>query len=278
MHTAKFRAQSDKKILNDIQKQWGLFPGLGYKKLADYISHSKHTIQRVLQEWRGKKQVPRHKKKTKRRNIIKLITAALVIYPEKQTRENWVLRDGKNKYQKIIEPTRPYQLWVRDWKELRIPVIRITVYIFIILDVYTRKIYAGQVTLSKTTKASLTASKQALKQAQKDTLFNPRKMIIHQDNGSAYTAEEEEQLWRSYGVTISYSDPGKPTQNGYAEGFMSILSRFWLKWIEYETIEEARISIQEFITRYNEHWVHTKLEKLSPNERLESYRKSYLNI
>jgi len=264
--------------MEEICQTWDMFPGLGYKKLAKHASSGKHRIQQVLQRWRGKQEQGTTQVQPTRLNVIKLITESLINNSTVRERNNWILRDGKNKYRKVIEQTRPYQLWVRDWKELRIPALNITVYIFIILDVYTRKIYGSEVSLYKNTETSIAVSKQALSTAARDELFRPRELIIHQDNGSTYTAEEEQQIWRTYGVKLSYADPGKPTQNGYAEGFMSILSRFWLQWVEYETVEQSRSSILKFIKQYNEHWIHERLDNSSPNMRLENYRKVYLNI
>lgn len=254
-------------------KAWKTFPGLGYRKLADYLKVNRKRAQRILRKYRGPRAIkPRVKRERQFPNLVTHITRQLIQYPGKLARGNWILKSGKNGYRKLIEPTRPYQLWVADWKEFQISFLGITVYIFIILDVYTRQLKGFSFSLIKDTPAALQAARMAVANASTDLLFNPRELIIHSDQGGAYQAGEYTTFWKRLGVSISMTDPGKPTQNPYAEAFFSILSRFWLSQREYLSAVELEKSLRRFFDLYNRKWKHGSIGNQTPNERLVSYR------
>ncbi|MBU1884972.1 hypothetical protein KKB80_12020 [bacterium] len=141
----------DKIVWRRILKVWDKFPGWGYRKLAPKLKQSGKRIRRILKKYRelsgGKSQtVGKATEKTRKYpNLIKKITKDLITSSIKLKRKNWILRDGKNKYRKVIDPTRPYQLWAGDWKELKLPLLGATLYIFIIIDCYTRQIGLGAI-------------------------------------------------------------------------------------------------------------------------------------
>ena len=210
-------------------------------------------------------------------NLIKKITRDLLVNPILQKRANWILKDGKNKYRKIIEPTRPYQLWAGDWKELKVPLLGATIYIFVVIDCYTRQLKGWNISLIKDGKSAVRASMMAVKRSIKDPLFNPRNLIMHSDQGIAYLSYEYEIYWKKLGASISMADKGKPTQNPYIEGFFSILKRFWLNHYELLTIIEVRESVTKFFNLYNSKWLHGEIGFITPNQRLEKYHRT-LNI
>lgn len=270
----------DKNIFCQIEKIWKIFPGWGYRKLAAGLKRNGILVNgkkvlRILAEYRGIKTVKQTKKVNKERkypNLIKKITKDLLEFPVKQKRGSWTLRDGKNKYRKIIEPTRPYQLWAGDWKELKVPLLGITIYIFLIIDCYSRQLKGWNISLIKDGRAAVEASKMAVGRSIKDPLFNPRNLIMHSDQGSAYLSEEYELYWKTLGVSLSTADRGKPTQNPYIEAFISILKRFWLDRHELITIVEIKKSLNKFFNLYNRSWLHGEIGFITPNQRLEQYR------
>tara|TARA_B100001123_G_C15198967_1_gene982526 strand:+ start:704 stop:1402 length:699 start_codon:yes stop_codon:yes gene_type:complete len=213
------------------------------------------------------------KKTSKRRlpNVIKLITHDLKQNADKCKRGNWVLREGKNKYRFIIDPTRPYQLWAGDWKELKIPLLGVTLYIFTIIDCYTRQLMGWELSLIKDPASAIKAADMAITKAKKDPFFVFRKLIMHTDQGGAYISDQYIQYWRQLGVILSTADKGKPTQNPYAEAFFSILSRFCLKYKEILTVTDAKTAISEFFSIYNSDWAHGAINNLTPDQKLEAF-------
>lgn len=275
----------DKQVWQRILNVWDKFPGWGYRKIAPKLKQNCKRIRRILKKYRelskGKKEKDSLNGKGKAQpirkypNLIKKITKDLIASPIKLKRRNWVLRDGKNKYRKVIDPTRPYQLWAGDWKELKQPLLGVTLYIFIIIDCYTRQIMGYSISLIKDGKTALKASRMAIGKAQKDPLFKPRNLIMHTDQGSAYISAIYEAYWRRPGIKLSSADKGKPTQNPYAEAFISLLSRFCLKQYELLTISDVKQAVKRFIRLYNSEWIHGEIGKISPDQKLKEYR-SYL--
>lgn len=233
-------------------------------------------ILRILKKYRGTREGAsraKDKVRVKYPNLIKRITQALVEDPWKQKRGNWILRDGKNKYRKVIEPTRPYQLWAGDWQEIRIPLFGVTFYIFAIIDCYSRQLMGWSLSLVKDGRAAVRASQMAISKVEKDPLFNPKRLIMHTDQGGAYLSAEYETYWKSLGAHLSMADRGKPTQNPYIEAFFSILKRFHFNRRELLTIAEIKKSLVRFFNLYNCRWLHGEIGFITPNQRLEEYRK-----
>lgn len=277
MRSISIRDEQDRDVWKKILTVWDKFGAMGYRALAAKLQIGKSKIERILKKFRGPK-VPVFRRPSPPRrvpNVIRFITESLASSPEKQARNNWVFRNGKNEYRKVIEPTRPYQLWSGDWKELKIPLMKVTLYIFVIIDCYTRQVMGWEFSIIKDSKSAIRASEMALNIAKSDTLFNPRRLIMHTDQGSAYMASDTIQFWRSYGVIVSSADKGKPTQNPYIESFFSILSRCWLRFHEFNTIYDAHQSLEYFFGLYNSERPHSALNFKSPEQALSDY-KSYL--
>jgi transposase-like protein len=213
---------SDQAMWDKIVKIWETFPGIGYRKLCPILGYGSGKVLRILRKFRqGKASVLRTKNTVTRRipNIIKKITQDLLTHPEKQMRQNWVLREGKHPYRHIIDPTHPYQRWSGDWKALKITLLGVTLYIFVVIDCYTRQLMGWELSIIKDTQSALNVAQQAIQLAQQHPLFQPRKLIMHTDQGSAYVSDDYIDYWRQSGVILSTADRGKPTQNPYIEAF-----------------------------------------------------------
>lgn len=265
--------QRDWEVWQSICRFWEQFPGVGYRKLASALSYGEYRIRRILKKYRAdqpvtKKRVELHRKIP---NVIKKITHSIQNNPEKQQRGNWVLRDGKNQYRKVIEPTRPYQLWAGDWKEVRISLLGVTVYAFVIIDCFTRQLMGWELSIIKDKQAAIAASQSAIHRANAYSCFNPRSLIMHTDQGSAYIADDYIRYWRNLGVILSTADKGKPTQNPYIEAFFSLLSRFWLHYHDLLTVYQAKQSLNHFFNLYNSRWPHGSIGNRSPNQKLQEF-------
>ena len=263
----------DTEVWDRIVKQWKKLPGIGYRKLSRYVHINGKRILRVLQKYRGRKTAKAKAVSLCRfPNVMKLITHALITYPQKAKRGNWILRDGKNKYRKVIEPTRPYQLWATDWKEFRITFLGITIYIFVIIDCYTRQLKGYRFSLIKDGAAAVYALRMAVTNCLSDSLFHPEALILHSDQGKAYFTNDYIAYAKQHRIKLSMADRGKPTQNPYIEAFFSILSRFWLTQREFLTAIEVEESLRRFFNLYNREWKHSKIHYQTPDERLEHYK------
>jgi len=270
-------------IWKRIQKLWCLFPGIGHKKLCLYLKIGKNKTLKVLQLKRGR--LPKKAKDQIQRRFPNLLKEILKDVKEKrgnykEYKKEYQIKDGKNGYRKLLLATRPFQIWQCDWKEIIVPLLGFKIYLFLVIDTYTRHVMGFSVTLVKDPRSALRAVVMAIENA-KDMArkigieFNPEKLIVHSDQGSTYISNEYIYYLEHTKVMISMADRGKPTQNPYAESFISLLSRFWLKHFDYLSFTEVDRSVRLFVRRYNNYWKHGGIGNLSPNEFLKRYKASH---
>ena len=92
-------------------------------------------------------------------------------------------------------------------------------------------------------------------------------MIFHSDLGSQYTSKEYEKILIENEVIHSYSKKGYPYDNASMESFNAILKKEEVNLHEYETFEEARLAIFEFIEGwYNRKRIQSSIDYRVPNE------------
>lgn len=96
--------------------------------------------------------------------------------------------------------------------------------------------------------------------------------VFHSDRGSQYTSNNFEKLLEKSGVKHSYSKKGYPYDNASMESFNAILKKEEVNVNNYETFEEAKLAIFEFIEGwYNNQRIHSTLGYITPNQKYNIY-------
>ena len=96
--------------------------------------------------------------------------------------------------------------------------------------------------------------------------------ILHSDRGSQYTSNDFEQLLDDLKFKHSYSKKGYPYDNASMESFNAILKKEEVNVNNYETFEEAKLAIFEFIESwYNNKRIHSTIGYVTPNEKYNNY-------
>ncbi len=96
--------------------------------------------------------------------------------------------------------------------------------------------------------------------------------LFHSDRGSQYTSNDFEQLLTDLNIKHSYSKKGYPYDNASMESFNAILKKEEVNVNNYETFNEAKLAIFEFIEGwYNNQRIHSKLGYITPNKKYENY-------
>lgn len=92
-------------------------------------------------------------------------------------------------------------------------------------------------------------------------------LIHHTDRGSQYACHAYREMLSQHGMVCSMSAKGECLDNAVAERFFGSLKREWTSHRFYETRQEARDDIIEYIEMfYNSNRKHSYLGYLSPNE------------
>jgi len=135
-------------------------------------------------------------------------------------------------------------------------------YLAVVMDVYSRKIVGWSLSSSLSKELVLKALLMAILHR------NPGQGIIfHSDRGSQYTSRLVRELLKSYKITQSMSGAGNCYDNAITESFFHTLKTELIYWNVYQTREEAKRSIFEYIEIfYNRQRLHSALNYLSPVE------------
>ena len=215
-------------------------PAAGSRRLSRYLT----------------RQIGREVSRKRVRRLMRLMGIE-AIYPRKRTTipggpsgiHPYLLRD--------LDICRPNQVWAADITY--IPMQKGFMYLFAIIDWYSRKIIAWE--LSNTLDAAF--CRRCLKRA---ILLNGSPEIMNTDQGCHFTASKWQEQLVEAGVKISMDGRGRWIDN-------VMIERFW-RTIKYEDIylqsycspNELEKGITRFILRYNSVRPHDSLNGQTPDE------------
>lgn len=145
-------------------------------------------------------------------------------------------------------------------------------YLAVLMDIYSRKIVGWSIDSSLSAELVIRALMMALVHR------NPeRGIIFHSDRGSQYTSSSFRSILKNYGIVQSMSSTGNCYDNAITESFFHTLKTELTYWEKYQTRDEAKGSIFEYIEiNYNRRRLHSSLGYLSPVEFEEKNRKQLI--
>lgn len=133
-------------------------------------------------------------------------------------------------------------------------------YLAVVIDVFSRAVIGWSMQATMTQQLVIDAFLMAVKRRN-----YPRKMIFHSDRGSQYCARDFQQMLRLYDCIISMSRTGNCWDNSVAESFFHTLKVELVHHERYETLEEAKSSIFNYIeTYYNQVRRHSSIGYVAP--------------
>ena len=153
--------------------------------------------------------------------------------------------------------TRPNQVWALD--TTYIPMARGFVYLTAVVDVATRRVLAHRVAITLEAIHAKEVIEQALAR-----WGTPE--IVNTDQGSQFTAEEFTAVVLAAGCKLSMDGRGAWRDNVFVERLWRSVKyeRVYLK--AYDSVSAARADIADYLTWYNTHRPHSKLERATPDE------------
>ena len=144
--------------------------------------------------------------------------------------------------------------------DIRLP--REFVYLAVLLDAFSRRVIGWALRRQLTTELSLSALQMAL-------ATRPVRpgLMHHSDQGTQYAAADYIALLVKHQIRISMSRTGNPYDNAKAERFMRTVKYEEVYLADYQTLTEARASINHFIEEvYNRKRLHSALGYRPPVE------------
>ena len=180
------------------------------------------------------------------------------IYPRKRTT---LPGNAKHIYPYLLRKLaidRPNQVWAADITY--IPMRKGFVYLFAIIDWYSRKILDWELSTTLDTEFCLRCLKRAVIKHGPPEIFNT-------DQGCQFTSEKWILQLKEYGIAVSIDGKGRWIGN-------VVIERFW-RTIKYEDIylksyDNPRMltkGVTEYISRYNSRRPHESLSDATPDEK-----------
>jgi transposase InsO family protein len=167
----------------------------------------------------------------------------------------------------------PNQVWTWDITYLRGPVAGTFFYLYLIVDIFSRKIVGRSVREEESSEyAALLVDEACQREGiRKDTL------VLHQDNGSPMKGAMLKATLEKLGVMSSYSRPHVCDDNPYSESlFRTLKYRPEYPTKPFESIEAARNWVEGFVQWYNTEHRHSAIRFVTPEQRHNGEEKEIL--
>lgn len=159
-------------------------------------------------------------------------------------------------------PKRPGEVWVGDITYIPLSGGR-WAYLATWMDRYSRKIVGWQ--LEAHMREELVIG--ALNKALNSHSLNRQGLIVHSDRGGQYAGKEFRRLLQKKSILQSMSRADDPYDNAFAESYFSRLKAELLQDGAFDSLEDARTEIFEYIEMYyNTRRKHSSLNYQSPME------------
>ena len=158
----------------------------------------------------------------------------------------------------------PNQVWCWDITWLPGPVRGLFYYLYLVLDLYSRKIVAWEVHESEASELAA----QLIHKACLTEAIVAQPLVLHSDNGSPMKGTSMLETLRWLGVTPSFSRPRVSNDNAYAESvFRTCKYRPDYPVNGFASIDEARAWVLSFSRWYNTEHKHSGLKFTTPEQR-----------
>ncbi|MEK5393416.1 IS3 family transposase [Margalitia sp. FSL K6-0131] len=157
--------------------------------------------------------------------------------------------------------TSPNQVWTWDITWLGGPVKGLYYRLYLILDLFSRKVVGWEVWETEEAKHAETLVKKAVINEK----IQGTPLVLHSDNGSPMKAETFLSLLEKLGIQSSFSRPRVSNDNPYSEAmFRTLKYRPDFPHKGFASLEEARKWAQQFVYWYNEIHLHSGLNFVTP--------------
>ena len=160
--------------------------------------------------------------------------------------------------------TGPCQVWSWDITYLQTSVKGLFFYLYMVVDVWSRKIIAAQVFAEE----SMDHSSMLLAHACMVHGVQPEQLVLHSDNGAPMKGATMLATLHKLGVVPSFSRPSVSNDNPYSESlFRTMKYRPEYPSKSFENIEQAQSWVDGFVFWYNTLHLHSSIRYVTPDDR-----------
>jgi len=160
--------------------------------------------------------------------------------------------------------TGPCQVWSWDITYLQTCVKGLFFYLYMVVDVWSRKIIAAQVFAEE----SMENSSMLLAHTCMIHGVQPEELVLHSDNGGPMKGATMLATLHKLGVVPSFSRPSVSNDNPYSESlFRTMKYRPEYPSKPFEKIEQAQSWVDGFVFWYNTQHLHSSIRYVTPDDR-----------
>jgi len=158
----------------------------------------------------------------------------------------------------------PNQVWSWDITWLASPVRGMYFYLYLIMDIYSRKIVAWQVHERECAAYAAALAREGCYVEGVDA----QAVVLHADNGSPMKGATMLATLERLGVIPSFSRPAVSDDNPFSESlFRTLKYRPEYPGQAFENITQARVWVERFVRWYNDDHRHSAIRFVTPHER-----------
>lgn len=167
----------------------------------------------------------------------------------------------------------PNQVWSWDITYLRSNVLGKFFYLYLVVDIYSRKIITWDIERFE----SAEVSSKMIRRACRAEEVKKQQLAIHSDNGGPMKASTMLATLRRLGVLPSFSRPSVSDDNAFSESlFKTLKYRASYPRGPFKNIEAARAWVADFVKWYNSEHLHSGIGFVTPLDRHEGRDKEIL--
>jgi putative transposase len=178
-------------------------------------------------------------------------------------------RRGRAAHPRVSEPKRhcaqgPNEVWVWDITWLPGPVTGSFFYLYMMIDLYSRKVVGWEVFEEQ----SAECAANVLHKASLAECRGVKPLVLHSDNGSPMKGATLLTMLQKLGIAPSFNRPGVSDDNAHAEAFFRTLKyRPGYPSKGFARLEEAREWVMGFVEWYNVEHRHSGIQFVTPAQR-----------
>jgi putative transposase len=173
----------------------------------------------------------------------------------------------------VHRATHPNQVWSWDITYLPTTVRGRYLYLYLVIDVWSRRIVGWRVNERET--AELAA--EMVVQTCEETRVDPKGLVLHSDNGTPMRGATMVSTLQWLGIVPSFSRPHVSDDNPYSEALFRTLKHGpAYPQLPFAGIEAARRWVSRFVAWYNAEHRHSAIRFVTPDERHFGYEQRIL--
>lgn len=158
----------------------------------------------------------------------------------------------------------PNEVWSWDITYLRSPVRGTFFYLYLIVDIWSRKIVGWSLRHEESSAYARDLIQQAIEREGAD----PKKLALHSDNGGPMKGSTLLATLQRLGVVASFSRPGVSDDNPFSEAlFRTMKYRPGFPRKPFDSFEAALLWVEGFVRWYNDEHLHSAICYVTPSVR-----------